>query len=85
LRNCFSESPWRGSDRQVESDKRLHTYTLDINRWPSLGLGVDPATPRLSSESLESKEVCSEPCVSMAGVSFCRLSDSPYPFLTRQH
>jgi len=22
----------------------------DINRWPSLGLGVDPATPRLSSE-----------------------------------
>jgi len=24
--------------------------TLDINRWPSLGLGVDPAAPRLASE-----------------------------------
>ena len=23
---------------------------LDIKRWPSLGLGADPATPRLSSE-----------------------------------
>jgi len=25
LRNCFSESPWRASDRQVEPDKWLHT------------------------------------------------------------
>ena len=25
LRNCSSESPWRGSDRQVEPDKWLHT------------------------------------------------------------
>jgi len=25
LQNCFSESPWKGSDRQVESEKWLHT------------------------------------------------------------
>jgi len=26
LQNCFSESPWRGSDKEVESDKWLHNY-----------------------------------------------------------
>ena len=48
--NCFSESPWKGSDRQVESLSGYTLNPLDINCWPSLGLGVDPAAPRLSSE-----------------------------------
>jgi len=43
---------------------------LDINRSPSLGLGVDPTAPRLLSESLERKGVCSEPCDSMGGAPF---------------
>ena len=51
LWNCFSESPWEGSDRQMLS--LISGYILnplDINHWPILGLGVYPAAPRLLSE-----------------------------------
>jgi len=51
LQNCFSESPWRGSDRTTLN--LISGYTLnplDINHQPSLGLGVDPAAPRLLSQ-----------------------------------
>ena len=51
LQNCFSESPWKVSDRQRLNVRSGYTLNpLDINSWASLGLGVDPSAPRLFSE-----------------------------------
>ena len=50
LRNCFSESPWKGSDRQVESEKWLHTSPFRHKQLTKSGTRSWSAAPRLSSE-----------------------------------
>ena len=51
LQNCFSESPWEGSDRQTLNLRNGYiSNPLGINHWPSLGLRVDLAALRLLSE-----------------------------------
>ena len=70
--NCLSESPWECSDRQMLTlVSGCIPNPLDMNCWPSLGLGVDSAAPRLFSlrRSLESKGVHSEPRDLMGGLS----------------
>jgi len=81
-----SLSPWEGSGRWTLT--LISGYVpnpLDINRWTSLGLGVDPAAPRLCSRrSLESKGVHSEPCDSTGGLSpLLTTYQTPWNHLTR--
>ena len=84
LRNCFSESPWKGSDRQMILISGYIPNPLDINHWPSLGLGVDPAAPRLLSEKEFRKQgFHSEPRDSTGGLSPLVAYQSPWNPLTQ--